>query len=83
MVFAALAVVTLVTWRLLIRETDERMDLTLDAEVFEFRQIVGSGNDPETGSRSPPWPMCSRRSSPTTSRARVTGRPCSAGMTAR
>ena len=49
LVLVALAVVTLVTWRLLIRETDERMDLTLDAEVFEFRQIVESGNDPETG----------------------------------
>jgi two-component system, OmpR family, sensor kinase len=49
MVLVALAVVTLVTWRLLIRETDERMDITLDAEVFEFRQIVESGNDPETG----------------------------------
>ncbi|UOY03606.1 sensor histidine kinase [Blastococcus sp. PRF04-17] len=45
----ALAVVTFVTWRLLVRETDERMDLTLEAEVFEFRQIVESGIDPRTG----------------------------------
>ncbi|WP_235003610.1 sensor histidine kinase [Blastococcus haudaquaticus] len=49
LVFLALAVLTFVTWRLLVREIDERMDLTLDTEVFEFRQIVESGNDPRTG----------------------------------
>jgi signal transduction histidine kinase len=49
LVLVALAVVTFVTWRLLIRETDARMDLTLEAEVFEFRQIVDSGIDPRTG----------------------------------
>jgi two-component system, OmpR family, sensor kinase len=49
LVLVALGVLAFVTWRLLLRETDERMDLTLDAEVFEFRQIVESGNDPRTG----------------------------------
>ncbi|MCZ2857024.1 sensor histidine kinase [Blastococcus sp. VKM Ac-2987] len=49
LVLLALALVTLVTWRLLIRETDQRMDVALAAEVTEFSQIVASGNDPETG----------------------------------
>ncbi|MGY1603921.1 HAMP domain-containing sensor histidine kinase [Geodermatophilus sp. SYSU D00815] len=49
MVLGTLAVVTLVTWRLLIRETDERMDRALESEVFEFRQILGSDLDPSTG----------------------------------
>jgi signal transduction histidine kinase len=48
LVLLALAVVTLVTWRLLLRATDERMDITLDAEVYEFSTIVESGIDPET-----------------------------------
>ncbi|MCF6746116.1 HAMP domain-containing histidine kinase [Blastococcus sp. KM273128] len=49
LVLLALALVDLVTWRLLIRATDERMDLALEAEVVEFSQIVASGIDPETG----------------------------------
>ncbi|MGY1724218.1 sensor histidine kinase [Blastococcus sp. SYSU DS0533] len=49
LVLIALALVTLATWRLLIRATDERMDVALDAEVVEFSQIVASGIDPETG----------------------------------
>ncbi|MGY1813231.1 sensor histidine kinase [Blastococcus sp. SYSU D00820] len=49
LVLLALAVVTLVTWRLLVRATDERMDVALQAEVAEFDRIVASGIDPETG----------------------------------
>lgn len=49
LVLVAVAVLTFLTWRLLIREIDARMDLTLEAEVFEFRQIVDSGIDPQTG----------------------------------
>ncbi|MGY1916305.1 ATP-binding protein [Blastococcus sp. SYSU DS0973] len=49
LVLLALALVTLVTWRLLVRATDQRMDVALEAEVTEFSQIVASGIDPETG----------------------------------
>ncbi len=49
LVLLALALVTLVTWRLLVRATDERMDLALEAEVEEFGRIVASGLDPESG----------------------------------
>ncbi|NEK84430.1 HAMP domain-containing histidine kinase [Blastococcus saxobsidens] len=49
LVLLALALVTLVTWRLLIRATDERMDLALRAEVEEFSQIVEGNVDPGTG----------------------------------
>jgi signal transduction histidine kinase len=49
LVLLALALVTLVTWRLLVRATDERMDLALEAEVEEFDRIVVSGLDPESG----------------------------------
>ncbi|WP_233491452.1 cell wall metabolism sensor histidine kinase WalK [Blastococcus sp. TBT05-19] len=45
----ALALVTLVTWRLLVRATDERMDVALEAEVEEFRRIVAGTVDPATG----------------------------------
>ena len=48
LVLLALAVVTLVTWRLLLRATDERMDITLGAEVYEFSTVVESGIDPQT-----------------------------------
>ena len=49
LVLLALALVTLVTWRLLIRSIDERMDLALRAEVEEFSQIVEGNVDPGTG----------------------------------
>ena len=49
LVLLALAVVTFVTWRLLIRTIDERMEITLRSEVGEFRTIVESGVNPETG----------------------------------
>ncbi|MPQ98779.1 HAMP domain-containing protein [Modestobacter sp. I12A-02628] len=45
----SLAVVTFVTWRLLIRATDERMDAALRAEVTEFSALTLSGFDPLTG----------------------------------
>ncbi|WP_336029649.1 sensor histidine kinase [Geodermatophilus sp. FMUSA9-8] len=49
LVLLALALVTLVTWRLLVRATDERMDVALAAEVEEFDRITASGIDPDTG----------------------------------
>jgi signal transduction histidine kinase len=49
LVLLSLAVVTFVTWRLLVQETDDRMAASLRAEVAEFRQLVGNGTDPSTG----------------------------------
>ncbi|GAB3363308.1 sensor histidine kinase [Modestobacter lapidis] len=49
LVLLALAVVTLVTWRLLVNATDARMDAALEGEVYEFRQITAEGFDPSTG----------------------------------
>ncbi|MGR7027944.1 sensor histidine kinase [Geodermatophilus sp. URMC 62] len=49
LVLLALAIVTLVTWRLLVRATDERMDVALQAEVGEFRRIIEGDVDPRTG----------------------------------
>ncbi|GAA4705833.1 hypothetical protein GCM10023215_52360 [Pseudonocardia yuanmonensis] len=51
LVLASLGVVTLVTWRLLVAETDQRMDESLRSEVGEFARITGSGLDPATGLR--------------------------------
>ncbi|PRY50578.1 signal transduction histidine kinase [Geodermatophilus tzadiensis] len=49
MVLMALAVVTLVTWQLLVRATNERMDVALTAEVGEFRRIIEGNVDPRSG----------------------------------
>ncbi|MGY2129684.1 sensor histidine kinase [Blastococcus sp. SYSU DS0617] len=49
LVLLALALVTFVTWRLLIRTIDERMDTALRAEVEEFTQIASADVDPGTG----------------------------------
>lgn len=49
LVLLALALVTFVTWRLLIRTIDERMDTALRAEVEEFAQIASADVDPGTG----------------------------------
>ncbi|TFV60455.1 HAMP domain-containing protein [Geodermatophilus sp. DF01-2] len=49
LVLLALGIVTFVTWRLLIAATDERMDITLQAEIEEFRRILESNVDPRTG----------------------------------
>lgn len=49
LVLLALALVTLVTWRLLVRSVDERMDTALRAEVEEFTQIASADVDPDTG----------------------------------
>ena len=40
----ALAVVTLVTWRLLVQATDERMDEALRFEVDEFAELTAPGS---------------------------------------
>ena len=49
LVLLALALLTFLTWRLLVRATDERMDAALAAEVEEFDRITASGIDPDTG----------------------------------
>ncbi|MGY2085071.1 ATP-binding protein [Blastococcus sp. SYSU DS0539] len=49
LVLLAIALLTLVTWRLLVRSIDERMDAALRAEITEFRQIAEANVDPETG----------------------------------
>jgi signal transduction histidine kinase len=49
LVLLALAVVTLVTWRLLIQVTDERMDEALRFEVDEFAELTATGINPRTG----------------------------------
>ena len=49
LVFLALGVVTFVTWRLLIAATDERIDITLQAEIEEFGRILQGDVDPQTG----------------------------------
>jgi two-component system, OmpR family, sensor kinase len=49
LVLLALALVTFVTWRLLVRTVDERMDTALRAEVEEFTTIASADVDPGTG----------------------------------
>ena len=49
LVLAALAVVTLVTWQLLVRATDERMNEALRFEVDEFAELTATGTNPRTG----------------------------------
>jgi two-component system, OmpR family, sensor kinase len=49
LVLAALAVVTFVTWRLLVQATDARMDEGLRFEVQEFTELTASGINPRTG----------------------------------
>lgn len=44
LVLAALGVVTLVTWRLLIQQTNDRMNDALVSEVEEFREVVSGPN---------------------------------------
>ncbi|MFD1521141.1 HAMP domain-containing sensor histidine kinase [Pseudonocardia yunnanensis] len=49
LVLGALAVVTFVTWRLLIQATDERMEDALRSEVDEFAELTATGINPRTG----------------------------------
>ncbi|HXV93991.1 MAG TPA: HAMP domain-containing sensor histidine kinase [Pseudonocardia sp.] len=49
LVLTALALVTLVTWRLLVQATDRRMDQALRSEVEEFTSLTGPGVNPTTG----------------------------------
>lgn len=49
LVLLSLAAVVVVTWRLLVAETDERMAASLQAEIAEFRRLVDTGIDPRTG----------------------------------
>jgi two-component system, OmpR family, sensor kinase len=49
LVLAALTVVTLVTWRLLIQASDARMDEGLRIEVEEFAELTAPGTNPRTG----------------------------------
>ena len=49
LVMAALGVVTLVTWLLLISSTNARMDEALRVEVEEFGELTAPGVNPRTG----------------------------------
>jgi two-component system, OmpR family, sensor kinase len=49
LVLGALAVVTFVTWRLLIQATDERMEDALRSEVDDFAELTATGINPRTG----------------------------------
>ncbi|TLW91872.1 HAMP domain-containing histidine kinase [Saccharomonospora piscinae] len=49
LVLAAVAVLTLVTWRLSVADVDSRMDDALRTEVEEFGTLTESGIDPATG----------------------------------
>ncbi|RZT84019.1 signal transduction histidine kinase [Pseudonocardia sediminis] len=49
LVLASLAVVTLVTWLLLINETDKRIDTALTSEIAEFARVTETGINPTTG----------------------------------
>lgn len=49
LVLLSLGVVTLVTWVLLINETDRRIDESLDAEIAEFARVTETGVNPTTG----------------------------------
>lgn len=49
LVFAALGVVTLVTWLLLISAANARMDEALRVEVQEFSELTAPGVNPRTG----------------------------------
>ncbi|AQT82569.1 two-component sensor histidine kinase [Mycolicibacterium litorale] len=49
LILAALGIVTLVTWRLLLSAVDHRMDAALHAEVAEFEELTLSGVNRTTG----------------------------------
>ncbi|MCX6463756.1 MAG: HAMP domain-containing sensor histidine kinase [Pseudonocardiales bacterium] len=49
LVLAALGVVTFVTWRLLLQDTNDRMTAALVTEVEEFRSVVDEGVNPRDG----------------------------------
>ena len=49
LVLASLGVVTLVTWLLLIDETDRRIDEALNSEIAEFARVTATGVNPTTG----------------------------------
>ncbi|MEJ2888707.1 sensor histidine kinase [Actinomycetospora aeridis] len=49
LVLGSLAVVTVVTWQLLIRATDARMDTALRTEIEEFTALTASGRSPTDG----------------------------------
>lgn len=49
LVLVSLAVVTLVTWFLLVSETDERVETALASEIAEFARVTETGINPTTG----------------------------------
>ncbi|MEQ3551599.1 ATP-binding protein [Pseudonocardia nematodicida] len=51
LVLASLGVVTLVTWLLLINETDRRIETALSSEIAEFARVTEAGVNPTTGQR--------------------------------
>lgn len=53
LILAALLIVTAVTWRLLVRAADERMDAALESEVSEFEELTLAGVNRTTGEPFP------------------------------
>ncbi|BBF99872.1 MULTISPECIES: sensor histidine kinase [Pseudonocardia] len=49
LVLSSLGVVTLVTWLLLIDETDRRIETALTSEIAEFARVTETGVNPTTG----------------------------------
>jgi len=49
LVLASLGIVTLLTWMLLIDETDRRIDGALNSEIAEFARVTETGVNPTTG----------------------------------
>ncbi|GAA1396979.1 HAMP domain-containing sensor histidine kinase [Pseudonocardia kongjuensis] len=49
LVLSSLGVVTLVTWLLLIDETDRRIETALTSEIAEFARVTETGINPTTG----------------------------------
>lgn len=49
LILAALAIVTVVTWRLLVGAVDRRMDAALESEVAEFEELTVAGVNRTTG----------------------------------
>ncbi len=53
LILAALAIVTFVTWRLLVQAVDQRMDAALESEVAEFDELTLAGVNRTTGQPFP------------------------------
>jgi signal transduction histidine kinase len=49
LIMTALAIVTFVTWRVLVKSVDQRMDAALSIEVEEFKEFTDTSINPTTG----------------------------------